>query len=308
VPVIAVINRKGGSGKSTVATHVAAWLAHRGEAVMLGDVDRQQSSHAWLKRRSKLDARQAPPILGWIVDKASVARPPAGTTHLVLDTPGGLTGFELARLVMWCDAILVPVCDSAFDREAAAACHAELAALPRVAGGRCRVGVIGMRIDRRTRGRATLEAWAAERGMEFVGSLRDTQRYVSAAERGLTLFDLPAAKVEDDMAEWQPVTDWLARVSSAPQAADAADAADESAATKALRRVASGADPRAHLAPAATKKPSPAGASDEHRQGDSRLSAALSLPPGDNADLSQLRLEASTRPGLWGLVRRLLGA
>lgn len=300
MPVIAVINRKGGSGKSTVATHIAAWLAHRGQAVMLGDVDRQQSAHAWLRRRGKLDAKQAPPILGWIVDKASVARPPAGTTHLVLDTPGGLTGFELARLVMWCDAILVPVCDSVFDRESAAACHAELTALPRVAGGRCRVGVIGMRIDRRTRGRTTLEAWAAERRMEFLGSLRDTQRYVSAAERGLTLFDLPAAKVEDDMAEWKSVLEWIERVTAEPHGVD--PSADAPLA-KELRRVASGVAPRAHLQAKGRAAPE-----EDHRQGDSRLSAAISLPPTENADLSQLRLEGATRPGFWGLVRRLLRA
>jgi chromosome partitioning protein len=93
VPVIAVINRKGGSGKSTVATHIAAHLARGGQPVMLGDVDRQQSSRAWLRRRSRLDAVKAPPIRGWVIDKTSVARPPAGITHLVLDTPGGLTGF-----------------------------------------------------------------------------------------------------------------------------------------------------------------------------------------------------------------------
>ena len=44
MPVIAVVNRKGGCGKSTFAAHVAAWCARRGHSVMLGDVDRQQSS------------------------------------------------------------------------------------------------------------------------------------------------------------------------------------------------------------------------------------------------------------------------
>ena len=52
MPVAAVINRKGGSGKSTLATQLAGCLAARGLQVMLGDVDRQQSSLAWLRRRS----------------------------------------------------------------------------------------------------------------------------------------------------------------------------------------------------------------------------------------------------------------
>jgi Mrp family chromosome partitioning ATPase len=38
MPVIAVVNRKGGSGKSTFAAHLAAWCARQGHAVMLGDV------------------------------------------------------------------------------------------------------------------------------------------------------------------------------------------------------------------------------------------------------------------------------
>ena len=61
MPIIAVINRKGGSGKSTLSTHLAAWLARSGASVMLGDVDRQQSTRAWLKRR----ATSLPSIVPW---------------------------------------------------------------------------------------------------------------------------------------------------------------------------------------------------------------------------------------------------
>ena len=39
--------------------------------------------------------------------------------------------------------------------------------------------------------------------------LRDTQAYVQAAAHGLTLFDLPAARVEKDLAQWQPILDWV---------------------------------------------------------------------------------------------------
>jgi chromosome partitioning protein len=273
VPVIAVINRKGGSGKSTVATHVAASLARGGQTVMLGDVDRQQSSRAWLRRRSRLDPAQAPPIQGWLVDKSSVARPPAGVSHLVLDTPGGLTGFELARLVMWCDAILIPVCDSRFDRDSASACHEELAALPRVANGRCKVGVLGMRVDRRTRGHASLESWAAEQGMDFLGSLRDTQLYVNCADRGLTVFDLPAAKAAADVEEWKPVLAWLEKAAaSAPKPASPAPAVM----------------PRAVPAPAAGPR-----------------RAALNTPSTLEADVCELTLSGVAKPGFWAALRRL---
>ena len=51
MPVIAIVNRKGGTGKSTLATHLAACFANSGVAVMLGDVDRQQSTQSWLRLR-----------------------------------------------------------------------------------------------------------------------------------------------------------------------------------------------------------------------------------------------------------------
>ena len=160
MPVIAIVNRKGGSGKSTLATHLAACYANSGVAVMLGDVDRQQSTQGWLRMRGAQALPASAPIVGWAVDPKRVLRPPAGVSLVVLDTPGGLHGFDLARVVAFADVILMPVCNSAFDRESAADCHAELMALPRVASGRCKVAAVGMRLDARTRAAETLAAWA----------------------------------------------------------------------------------------------------------------------------------------------------
>jgi chromosome partitioning protein len=216
MPVIAVINRKGGSGKSTLAAHLAVKFARDGRAVMLGDVDRQQSTRAWLRRRDPALA----PIQPWAVDQKNVLRVPPGISHVVLDTPGGLHGFELARIVMFVDTILIPVCNSAFDREAAAACHAELMTLPRVANGRCRPAAVGMRIDGRTHAALALTEWAATLGLPFLGVLRETQLYVQCLERGMTVFDLPAQKAAADLAQWEPILKWLAPVK--PDAAQAA--------------------------------------------------------------------------------------
>jgi len=206
MPVVAVVNRKGGSGKSTFATHVAAWCAHQGLAVMLGDVDRQQSSRGWLRRRDP----SLPVIAPWVIDQKNVLRVPAGITHVVLDTPGGMHGFELSRIVMFADAILMPVCASVFDRESAAACLAELATLPRVAKGQCKVATIGMRVDARTSAADTLRGWAQENSVPMIGVLRETQNYVRCLERGLTLFDVPRDKQSaPDMVQWAPILQWL---------------------------------------------------------------------------------------------------
>jgi chromosome partitioning protein len=209
MPVVAVVNRKGGSGKSTLATHLAAYCAHNGIPVMLGDVDKQQSTQAWLRLREKQNVPTKAPIVGWTVDPRSVLRSPAGVTHVVLDTPGGLRGFDLARVAMFADAIVMPVCNSVFDRESAADCFEELMTLPRVAAGRCKVAAVGMRLDARTKADEVLREWAAKHKIPFIGVLRETQGYVRCVEQGLTLFDLPPSKTEVDLQQWQPILQWL---------------------------------------------------------------------------------------------------
>lgn len=212
MPIIAVINRKGGSGKSTVATHLAAWLARQNLAVMLGDVDRQQSTKAWLKRRDPA----LPAIVPWALDQKNVLRVPTGVTHVVLDTPGGMHGFELAKVIMSADAVLMPVCNSMFDRESAATCLAELQTLPRIATGRCRVAVVGMRVDARTRAAENLHAWAQGLKVPFLGVLRETQVYVKALDSGLTVFDQGSRAQPADLAQWEPILDWVRPIAKLP--------------------------------------------------------------------------------------------
>jgi chromosome partitioning protein len=208
MPVVAVVNRKGGSGKSTLATHLAAHCANAGARVMLGDVDRQQSTRAWLRQRAATGGERAG-IASWPVDPRNFARPPAEADLVVLDTPGGLAGLDLARVVMYADAILMPVGPSIFDRESAADCLAELRRLPRVAADRCRIGVIGMRLDARTEGAATVRTWAQAQGLPLITVLRESDAYVRCIEDGLTLFDLPPHEAAEELAQWKPLLLWL---------------------------------------------------------------------------------------------------
>lgn len=220
--VIAVVNRKGGSGKSTLATHIAAYCALRGAAVALGDIDRQQSTRAWLRQRKARLAGDAARIVAWHVDPRSFVRPPGNIDHVVMDTPGGLTGLDLARVVMYADAVVVPVGTSIFDRESAAACLAELRTLPRVASGRCRVAAIGMRVDSRTEAGELLLAWSDEHKVPIVAVLPQSTTYVRCVDKGLTLFDLPLEEMEADLAHWKPLLQWLRPlVRSAANASDA---------------------------------------------------------------------------------------
>ncbi|PHJ07097.1 hypothetical protein A5N81_31980 [Pseudomonas aeruginosa] len=51
--IFAVLNQKGGVGKTTLATHIAGELALRGLHVILLDADPQGSSLDWTQRRSQ---------------------------------------------------------------------------------------------------------------------------------------------------------------------------------------------------------------------------------------------------------------
>lgn len=214
--VIAVVNRKGGSGKSTLATHVASYLADRGCEVMLGDVDRQQSSRLWLNLRPE----GRPPIHGWTIDERNFARPPAGVKHVVLDTPGGFQGVGLMKVALYADAILIPSTPSLFDRQAAAECIKELRTYPRVQMGKCRLAGIGMRIDGRTRNAALLEAWADGQGLEHLGTIKEAQVYARCLEQGMSVFDFPRNRaIEGFLLEWQRACGWVDEVLEAQSAA-----------------------------------------------------------------------------------------
>jgi chromosome partitioning protein len=250
MPVIAVVNRKGGSGKSTLATHLAAYLAHKNLSSLLGDADFQQSSHAWLRQREKQRyVPHAPKIVGWSVDPRNILRAPSGVTHVLLDTPGGLKGYDLLRVVMLADAVLMPVQNSLFDRESAGDCFAELLAHPRVARGRCKIAAVGMRIDSRTKNEASLRQWADGLQLPFLGALRETQAYVKCLEHGLTIFDMPAGKVEADLAQWQPILQWLTPILEAAPSTSAETAKPQRKATRPV--LAPGSSPSGRLAPAA---------------------------------------------------------
>ena len=205
--VTMIANPKGGVGKSTLATNIAGYFARRGEAVMLGDVDRQQSAREWLALRPA----GLPPIAGWEVEADAPARPPRGTTQAVLDTPAGLHGKLLARTLKAATRVLVPLQPSLFDIMATRHFLDALGEEKAVRRGELAIGIVAMRYDARTRSAGELERFLGQTGVPVVAHIRNTQLYVQLAARGLTLFDVNPHPVEQDLAQWQPLIDWLER-------------------------------------------------------------------------------------------------
>jgi chromosome partitioning protein len=203
MPVVVIANPKGGVGKSTLATNVAGYYASKGHAVMLGDADRQQSSRLWLGLRPP----GARPISTWDVNADLIAKPPKGTTHVVLDTPAGLSGWRFKDVMKMASKVIVPVQPSVFDIFATRAFLDELAANKNAS--HLQVGLVGMRVDERTIAADKLHEFVDSLGLPVLGYVRDTQNYVHLAARGLTLFDVARSRVEKDLAQWQPICNWL---------------------------------------------------------------------------------------------------
>jgi chromosome partitioning protein len=203
MPVVVVANPKGGVGKSTIATNIAGYYASRGHSVMLGDADRQQSSRLWLRLRPP----EARPITGWDVGEGRIAKPPKGTTHVVLDTPAGLHGKMLEDTLRMADKVVVPLQPSIFDIYATRTFLDELAQHRKA--GKMQVGIVGMRVDARTIAAEKLQEFVDSLGLPVLGFLRPTQNYVHLAARGLTLSDVAPSKVEKDLEQWQSIWKWL---------------------------------------------------------------------------------------------------
>lgn len=203
MPVVVIANPKGGVGKTTLATNVAGYFASRGRAVMLGDADRQQSSRLWLGLRPAA----ARPIATWEVNAGQIVKPPKGTTHLVLDTPGGLHGRHFDSVIKLADKVIVPLQPSVFDIFATRAFLDQLAEHRHA--GKMQVGIVGVRVDARTIAADKLREFVEGLGLPVLGYVRDTQNYIHLAARGLTLFDVAPGRVEKDLAQWQGICNWL---------------------------------------------------------------------------------------------------
>lgn len=169
MPVVVIANPKGGVGKTTLATNVAGYFSSQGHAVMLGDADRQESARLWLRLRPPA----ARPIATWDINSDLIVKPPKGTSHVVLDTPGGLSGWRFNDVVQLADKVIVPLQPSVFDIFATRAFLDQLAEHRRA--GRVQVGIVGMRVDSRTLAADKLRSFVEGLGLPVLGYIRDTQ-------------------------------------------------------------------------------------------------------------------------------------
>jgi len=207
---LVVANPKGGSGKTTLATNVAGWLAGRKQRVVLADLDPLRAASEWLGRRPKL----FPPIAGWTPDDGKKDLKNESPHWLVIDTPAELHGEALRDAMRRADVLLVPVSPSAFDIGATRHFLDQIGDYKAVKKGEVAIGLVAMRVDPRTHSAGELEEFLEGCGYPLVAHLRQTQVYVYCARDGLTVFDLPRSRAEQDWEQWRPLTRWIARQSA----------------------------------------------------------------------------------------------
>ncbi len=224
---IVILNPKGGSGKTTVATTLASYFANAGECPTLMDFDPQGSSMHWLGTRP--DSR--PSIHGIAayekrmdVTRSFQLRIPEQCRHVVVDSPAGYDAAQLRELTRDADKVLMPVLPSKFDIHAASRCIADLLLVAKLNRNQVQLGVVANRTRRGNRVFDTLMRFLESLGIPVVAILRDAQVYVRASELGLGLFDLRPHEYSRDIDEWNKL---IAFVESSSDACADASGLDE---------------------------------------------------------------------------------
>jgi chromosome partitioning protein len=199
---ILVANPKGGSGKTTLTVNIAGLLANRGQRVALLDMDLQQSAALWLSMRSE----DLPAVRAMKHGKED-----DGTSNwLVIDSGAGLSGSNFAfSIIKQASKIIVPITPSLFDLDASRVFLKDLVEEKKVRDSLCRIGVIGMRMEPRTRAAHALEYFLSTLDLPVLAYLRETQVYVNAVFEGKSLFDLPPYLAERELEQWVFLQDWL---------------------------------------------------------------------------------------------------
>jgi len=208
---IMCLNAKGGCGKSTLATNLASYFASEEKNVVLADFDPQQSSLEWLAARDEYYH----PILG-INGLEEPVRVSRNTDAIIFDVPSVTHGKELNSFIRKVSTIILPVLPSPMDIRAATKFVAELNDVTKVQKKEVKIAVVANRVKENTVVYHKLDAFLSGLKIPFIATLRDTQNYIRAAERGVGIFEMAPSAVAHDLEQWEPLIKWINSKKSQP--------------------------------------------------------------------------------------------
>jgi chromosome partitioning protein len=209
---ILVLNPKGGSGKTTIATNLASYFATRGDRPLLFDNDPQGSSTRWVKKR-----KPEQPYINAVaafersirITRSFQLRVPADAKHVIIDTPAAIPPQNLPEIVRNADAIIVPVLPSDIDIHACSKCISDLLLIAKVRRDENRIGVVANRVRKNTLIYQSLMRFLDTLHIPVIATIRDSQNYVRAAELGIGVHEMKPYLVAQDLEQWVPLLSWL---------------------------------------------------------------------------------------------------
>ena len=211
---IVLLNPKGGSGKTTIASNLASYFAVSGLRPTLMDLDAQGSSTRWLSKRAK---GQAPihGIAGYErnsrVTRSFATRLPLDTERLDRRTAAALESQRLPDITRNATAVLVPVLPSDIDIHAATKCISDLLLIAKIRREEQRIAVIANRVKKHTVIYKSLMKFLETLNIPVVATLRDSQNYIRAAETGMGNLRNEAVSRAEDLDQWLPLIGWLSQ-------------------------------------------------------------------------------------------------
>lgn len=206
-----VINPKGGSGKTTVATNLASYFAAKGVSTALLDFDPQGSSLNWLKTRPLQmprihGANGAPQKTG--LRTVSMHVPP-GVEQLIIDAPAGASGMLLHEMLLRAHSILIPVAPSAIDIHATANFIRDLLLKGMIRQRNIRLAACANRVRSSMPVYQPLERFLASLGLPMLGRVMDSDVYLKSAETGLGVFEMEFAQSAAERQQLMPLAEWI---------------------------------------------------------------------------------------------------
>ena len=209
---IVILNPKGGSGKTTLATNLASYFARRGPPPTLIDCDPLGYSMRWLDNRSS----KRPKVYGIAAQdhctesgKGAELHAWPGSRQMIVDLPAAIPENQLYYQTYDADSILIPVMPSEIDIYSAASFIADLLLVAQFDRRNRNLAIVANRTREQTISFRKLMQFLTSLEIPVVTRLRDSQNFVRAAAQGIGIYELPEYMARKDMERMDPIIEWL---------------------------------------------------------------------------------------------------